>query len=153
MEYSYAAIREGLENKAGTPEKICLEYLCNSILEPLRDNFGAVSVDSGYRSRLINGLVKGSKNSAHMFGRAADIRTSEAPLDVMRWLLNHTSLQFDQVIWEFGGWTHVSVAAAGASPRRQALMIFPGCKDYHPFNPRVITSGIVPVDKPRNGRT
>lgn len=51
-----------------------LLLLCKMYLEPLRDNFGRIIVNSGYRSKVVNAAVGGAKNSYHLLGKAADIK-------------------------------------------------------------------------------
>ena len=63
---SATAERAGIDN---TPKDI--EHLGNMIhlaihvLQPVRDQFGVISVNSGYRSPDLNTKVGGSKNSQH----------------------------------------------------------------------------------------
>jgi uncharacterized protein YcbK (DUF882 family) len=48
--------------------------LAENILQPLRDHYGKpITVNSGYRCKRLNEAVKGSVNSDHMKGMAADI--------------------------------------------------------------------------------
>jgi len=44
-----------------------LEYLCRQFLEPMRREFGACSVHSGFRTRSHNANVGGEKNSFHIY--------------------------------------------------------------------------------------
>jgi uncharacterized protein YcbK (DUF882 family) len=44
-----------------------LEYLCRQFLEPLRRQFGACSVHSGYRTRDYNRQIGGAANSFHIY--------------------------------------------------------------------------------------
>jgi uncharacterized protein YcbK (DUF882 family) len=56
-----------------------LEYLCKTFLEPLRREFGRVTIHSGYRTRAHNARVGGEPNSFHIYtmhdgnDQAADI--------------------------------------------------------------------------------
>ena len=50
-----------------------MKILCASFLEPLRDSYGPVRINSCFRTQLVNNLVGGSKSSLHLQGRAADI--------------------------------------------------------------------------------
>ena len=50
-----------------------LTTLCRVVLQPLRDEFGVISISSGYRSKQLNTVVGGASKSLHMRGRAADI--------------------------------------------------------------------------------
>jgi hypothetical protein len=70
----------------------------------------------------------GAKNSAHMFGCAADVVPMVSPYtvdDLFFWVKN-SSLQFDQVIDEHSGtshWLHLGMLRPGfeKSPRRECL--------------------------------
>ena len=56
-----------------------LEYLCKQFLEPLRAKYGAVHINSGYRTPSYNARVGGASNSYHVYtahdgnDQAADI--------------------------------------------------------------------------------
>lgn len=51
-----------------------LKYLCENYLQPLRDDWGPITINSGYRSDFVNNLVGGSVNSFHRLGMAVDIK-------------------------------------------------------------------------------
>ena len=70
---------------------------------------GPVHITSGYRSPALNVAIGGSKVSAHMEGKAADINVPGKSLaEVFNWL--QANAPYDQIIREFppGGWVHVS---------------------------------------------
>ena len=56
-----------------------LEYLCKTYLEPLRKKFGAVHVNSGFRTAAYNASIGGASQSMHIYtihdgnDQAADI--------------------------------------------------------------------------------
>ncbi len=50
-----------------------LHILVAKVLQPLRDKFGPVTINSGYRSPAVNTAVGGSPYSDHCLGMAADI--------------------------------------------------------------------------------
>ena len=56
-----------------------LEALCRIYLEPMRKKYGAVRVNSGYRTRAYNARIGGASNSFHIYtahdgnDQAADI--------------------------------------------------------------------------------
>ena len=56
-----------------------LEYLCKQYLEPLRDKYGPVKINSGYRTKSYNAKIGGASNSFHIYtihdgnDQAADI--------------------------------------------------------------------------------
>jgi hypothetical protein len=88
--------------------------LCEKVLEPLREKFCVpIKISSGYRNYVLNGLVKGSVNSDHLFGYAADFQTDK-PFDLIKmysWIIR--ALNFNQVIFYVMDdlkcrWVHVS---------------------------------------------
>lgn len=102
-----------------------LELLCKNILDPLREQVGAIIVTSGYRSPALNKAVKGAKSSQHMKGQAADIKGVNVSNAELFNQIQKLNLPFDQMIWEFGtdkepAWVHVSY---GALNRRQILYV------------------------------
>ena len=121
--FSQTAKRLGIDNRVAPHSTLHknLISLCNNVLQPLRDGVGPVTVSSGYRSKELNAMVGGSPHSAHCHGHAADIVVAGlTPEQVCRWLID-SGLPYEQLIYEFGEWTHVSVARPGETPRRQVL--------------------------------
>ena len=55
-----------------------LEYLCRTYLEPMRDKYGAVHVNSGYRSRRYNAKIGGASKSYHIY----DEHTNDQAADI-----------------------------------------------------------------------
>lgn len=51
-----------------------LKYLCENYLQPLRDEWGPIVINSGYRSSFVNDLVGGAETSYHRLGLAVDIK-------------------------------------------------------------------------------
>ena len=111
---SDTAMRLGLDN---TPDDDALENLktlCEKVLQPVRDNFGRVTVNSGYRSPESNAAVGGSKTSDHCKGMAADIEVDGVSNpDLAQWIMDN--LEYTQLILEFytqgqpnSGWVHAS---------------------------------------------
>ena len=68
---SGTAIKYGIDN---TPQNaiiiIRLMMLCEQVLEPLRKNFGVITVTSGYRCPQLNLAVHGVPGSQHTLGEA-----------------------------------------------------------------------------------
>ncbi len=87
-----------------------------------------VIVSSGYRSPDLNRAVGGAPASQHQEGLAADFVCPGfgAPISIALALWNST-IEFDQVILEFGDWVHVSFSA---TPRRRALTIYSSAGGY-----------------------
>lgn len=116
---SQAAARKGFLNIPTQKEVDCLRNLCVQILEPLRVRVGTIVISSGYRAPLVNKAVGGASSSQHVLGQAADIIVpGMTPMEVVQ-RIRSMRLPFDQVIEEFGSWTHVSY---GPRHRRQALL-------------------------------
>lgn len=123
---SQEAIRKGIDNSP-TPEVIDnLIALCSNVLEPVRQQFGPVSISSGYRSPALNVAVGGSRTSQHTSGQAADFEVFDLDnCDLAQWVADN--LDFDQLILEFhdhaagpnSGWVHVSYNSFGN--KRQVL--------------------------------
>lgn len=99
-----------------------LTRLCLTVLEPLRAALGRpLIITSGLRPQWLNETIGGSKSSAHMDGRAADVQVHGlSPLDVCQ-KVGELRLPVDQCILEFGAWCHVGIAPADALPRNQYL--------------------------------
>jgi zinc D-Ala-D-Ala carboxypeptidase len=120
---SQAAARIGFSNEP-TPLIVDeLSRLCITVLQPLRNALGMpIIISSGYRSPQLNSAIGGVMNSAHLYGRAADIIVpGMAPRHVCRRIVS-MGLPFDQLIEEFGAWTHVATPTLGEAPRRQQLV-------------------------------
>lgn len=102
-----------------------LRRLCVEVIEPIRTHLGdrVITVFSGYRPDWLNKLAGGARTSEHMDGRAVDfIVQGFTPLQVSRAVLPILSrLPINQLIFEFGQWTHVSICESGEAPRRTAL--------------------------------
>ena len=110
FEQSDYAARHDLVNSMdkGQTESAC--HLCESLLEKVRTHFDApVIISSGYRCPELNTKIGGSVASQHMFGEAADIKVvGYSAFDVAYYIAYESGLDFDQVIHEFGSWTHIS---------------------------------------------
>ena len=116
-------------NNTPTPKIIdSLQALATNVLDPIRLAWGRpVVVNSGYRCPRLNTLVGGAKNSQHLYGQAADIRTvSDHPDDNMALLrcIIESKVPFDKLIAEFvddkgrPDWIHISF-----SEKRRGMML------------------------------
>lgn len=101
-----------------------LRRLCTLVLQPFRDALcKPIVITSGLRPPWLNEAIGGSKTSAHMDGRAADLEVpGMPPIEVCRFIRS-LRLEVDQLIHEFppGGWTHVGIAKVGEIARTQYL--------------------------------
>ena len=92
-----------------------LSYLCINFLDPIRERFGPIWVTSGFRCVELNTAIGGARDSAHMYGCAADLNPvpESSTVDGMfNWVANESNLLFDQVINEKAGtsrWLHIGM--------------------------------------------
>jgi len=108
------AIRNSIDNTPSSLVISNLSLLAVKILQPIRDEFGTVIINSGYRSPQLNIAIGGSKTSDHVLGLAADIEvTNLSNYMLAKWCEQH--LKFKQLILEFytpgnldSGWVHIS---------------------------------------------
>ena len=123
---SQTAARLGIDNgiEPGSAVEVNLAALCSLLLQPIREGLGPVHVTSGYRCPALNKAIGGRAASAHSYGRAADIVvTGHAPHAVCAWVIRQC-LPFDQLIHEFGQWTHIAIAPAENKARREILTAY-----------------------------
>lgn len=83
-----------------------IKKLCENLLEPLRELLDSpIIIVSGYRNIELNKLLKGSINSQHILGEAADIFCKNIhQIDLFTKIYNyalHGKLTVDQCILEF----------------------------------------------------
>ena len=113
-----------------------LKGLCKHILQPLRDDVRrSIHITSGYRPPWLNRMIGGSSRSQHRFGSAADfIVASKTPRTVCDRII-HLELPFDQLIHEFGAWTHVSWVDRGTDHRGAVLSAIKGANGKTIYSP------------------
>jgi zinc D-Ala-D-Ala carboxypeptidase len=63
----------GISNVPNDEQLADLIRLCSSILEPMRELTGPLTVNSGFRSTEVNHAIGGANKSQHMAGQAADV--------------------------------------------------------------------------------
>lgn len=100
----------GIVNLPGVVELQNLTALAKNVLQPIRNHFGKpIVISSGFRCYLLNihPKVKGSKDSQHMKGEAADFTVKGVPLKEV-FLFISQNLKYDQLIYEFKKWIHCS---------------------------------------------
>ncbi len=105
---SQVAERHGYKNEPNEKQIENLRLLCVNVLQPLREIINVpIFINSGFRSFDVNAAVGGRFNSQHLEGKAADFVVPSMNLfDVFNIVLQ--KLSFDQLIYEFGKWIHVS---------------------------------------------
>lgn len=103
----------GIDNRLPKSLICNVNGLIDNVLDPLREAYGKpVTVTSGYRCKVLNKAVGGSKTSEHMKGMAADIvgtpNTKEENNRLFN-LIQELDLPFTQLIDEKNfSWVHVS---------------------------------------------
>lgn len=126
---SQTARRHGIDNTPTAQQIKALTALVTNILQPVRNRFGPIFINSGFRSKELNTAIGGSPTSQHMKGQAADIECPPVSnMDLAVWIRDN--LDYDQLILEFhdpkdgprSGWVHVSYVSPTAN-RKQTLSI------------------------------
>ena len=98
-------------------------------MEAVRKLLGhSIKVSSGYRGLALNKAVGGARSSAHCIGYAVDFRCDGfgTPYDVCKAIAG-SGIVFDQLIHEYGRWTHMSF---DPRKRQMPLSIFNARKGY-----------------------
>ena len=124
MTVSEIAERKGLDNTPNATEIANLMRTA-ALLEQVRSLINKpIIVNSAFRSKAVNDAVGSKDTSQHRIGCAADIRVhGMTPKQVVQACID-ANVPYDQIIEEFGSWTHISVPDSPARPpRRQALII------------------------------
>lgn len=133
---SETARRHGIDNTPNPDELANLIYTAQQ-LEKVRAYLNekyqrpiGIIVSSGFRNERVNTLVKGSKNSAHKLGLAADCDatgfTSTQFAQEIKQMRDKGLIAFDQLILEFpergdGAWVHIGFKKDGIGQRNQVL--------------------------------
>lgn len=101
-----------IDNTPTSKEIENMRHLCQTVLQPLRDYLGEpIRVTSGFRCPELNERVGGSKTSHHQCEKlfaAADIVVNGVEVEKVIKTLQTLDLPVEQVINEYGKWTHVS---------------------------------------------
>ena len=124
LTHSEVAERKNLDNTPNALEVANLVRLA-ALLEEVRSLLNKpIMLNSGFRSKAVNDSVGSKDTSQHRIGCAADIRVpGMTPKQVVEAVIA-SNIGYDQIIEEFGSWTHISVPdTAARPPRKQALII------------------------------
>lgn len=114
---SETAKRHGIDNTPSAEHLENFKLLADKVFEPIREHFKTpIFISSGYRSKELNALIKGSPNSQHCKGQAIDIDMDGGNGEVTNRMVFDfikNKLDFDQLVWEHGtdfnpDWVHVS---------------------------------------------
>tara|TARA_R110002110_G_scaffold16569_34_gene71729 strand:- start:35 stop:817 length:783 start_codon:yes stop_codon:yes gene_type:complete len=139
---SSTAARLGISNQPDAEQLANLERTVQTLMDLIREEFGAIRVTSGLRVPELNAAISGSSSTSyHCFGLAFDFSPyASVPLSkIVDWVIK-SDLPYDQIIYEYDSWIHIGAAKDGRAPRKQALMKFSneGYKTYDPDDPRVV---------------
>ena len=122
---SQTAIRMGINNSPNTEQLVNLAVLTQQILQPCRDKFGTIAINSGLRILDLNRAIGSGDKSQHIQGEAADFEAySASNRETAKWIKDN--LDFDQLILEYpgtdprDGWVHCSYKRDGSN-RNQIL--------------------------------
>lgn len=95
-------------------------FTANFLFEPIRSLLGdhPITIDSGYRCKELNELVRGVPSSQHCLGQAFDFIPSNMSLEEAFKKIEHSNMTFDQLIMEHSKasgarWIHVSIRSDG----------------------------------------
>ena len=110
MTKSDTARRLGIDNTPSDSIKKNLTLFINTILDPIREDWGGpISISSGYRCPELNAKVGGAKTSGHLYGFCADLqvkggmkRVRELADFIFEWMKDH-HMKFDELLFERSG--------------------------------------------------
>lgn len=117
---SNTAKRLGIDNMPDNETLVTMQITAQHVFEPLRQHFNEpIYISSFYRCKELNTAIGGSSKSQHCKGEAIDIDdvySKATNADFFNYIKD--SLEFDQLIWEFGDdespdWVHVSYSLGG----------------------------------------
>ncbi len=126
MTRSEWAERHGIDNTPDELQLLALFNLCQKLGEPLREVFGPIRVNSGFRCPEVNEGVGGVGASKHLTGEAMDIHLPSFEVGREYFEFIRKNIDFDQLLFEynrFGArWIHCSVLLDATKNRHQAIL-------------------------------
>ena len=146
---SNTALRMSIDNTPSKEHILKLRLLATEFLQPLRDRIGALRVTSGYRSPELCEAIGSNKFSQHAKAEAVDLQYfKRGRMDnykIFRGIIEG-SLEFDQIILEFGGataerdsdypdWVHISWKIK--DNRRQVLVAYKDKNNKTKYRPPI----------------
>ncbi|MEZ4323542.1 MAG: D-Ala-D-Ala carboxypeptidase family metallohydrolase [Myxococcota bacterium] len=102
---SAAARRLGLDNTPGPAARANLRRLCAELLDPLRERWPGVRVNSAFRAVAVNRAVGGVEGSRHLVGLAADLVVPVGERDAIAAWLRGRGVK----VLEYRGHLHVAL--------------------------------------------
>ena len=110
---SSTASRLNIDNTPDDAQIEALKLVALSILEPIRERYGAFTPNSGFRCQALNSAIGSNANSQHTRGEAVDFELVGVDnYNLACWCQDN--LKFDQLILEcydgspHSGWVHIS---------------------------------------------
>ena len=101
MTHSAWAEKNGIDNTPDELQLAGLINLCWKLGEPLRDVFGPIRINSGFRSQAVNEGVHGVGNSKHLSGEAMDIYLPSKQRGEEYFMFIKKNVDFDQLLFEY----------------------------------------------------
>ncbi len=98
-----------------------IKRLASTVLQPIRDEFGPISITSGFRPPGLNKAVGSGPKSYHQYGLAVDFVAYGSPPKLIGEWVRDSGLEFDQCIVEYDKWVHIQISHEGWKPRKQVL--------------------------------
>jgi len=133
---SQTAIRKGIDNTPDTEQLVNLAVLVQQVLQPCREQFGSISINSGLRVLELNRAIGSGDKSQHCKGEAADFEAySTSNRKLAEWVEGH--LEFDQLILEYpgsdpkDGWVHCSYKRDGSNRKQVLTAVKDGSKKVY----------------------
>lgn len=108
---SQEAERRGIKLLPTEEQWTNIENLVREVLQPIRNKFGALRINSGFRSVELSNAIGSSTTSNHNYGFAADIEPYNPNIKLIE-IINfiHKELDYSELIAEYfpTGWVHVA---------------------------------------------
>lgn len=114
--HSAKAVENKVSNIPTEVELEAMQLVAEKLFEPLREWYNKpIKVNSFYRNKETNKLVKGAKNSNHLRGQAIDITAGSKTENkkLFDWCIKNFT-DFDEIINEYDyTWIHISYKSVG----------------------------------------
>lgn len=114
-----------VDNAPDELQLAALINLCWKLGEPLREVFGPIHVNSGFRNEQVNIGVHGVRGSKHLKGEAMDIRIDSVEQGLEYFKFIQKNVDFDQLLFEYNKrgtmWIHCSVCLDPKENRHMAI--------------------------------
>lgn len=109
--YSSTALRKNINNDMPREFLPRIQYLVDTVIQPVRDHFGPIKINSGYRCVELCLAIGSTSHSNHAFALAADIEAYDKKVtlfDILNYIYNN--LEYKELIGEYfpTGWVHVA---------------------------------------------